>query len=441
MPISNGKYYKEDDPIYLANVSAALNAPVTGQPYVPSTVTGESLTPTVSKDYNPNANFFSTFPPAPEAKPDTLGTTEKSVSDMIKDLMATSGLEAEKTAYQLEQEKAGGLEEFKTKEADYTAQYKQLESEYKNLQIESQKVPYQVEGEFTGRAGVYQQDVMSRARQREITLKSLDVSARANTVSGLLLATQGLLTAAEKRVEKAVNDKYAVREAERKTKLDNLELLSKDPNLSLEQSQRVTNQKNALKKEEEETATKKENSSQIMKWAVEVAGNPSAPKGLADKISDIGMSKNPDMSSAFELYSPYAKEKEEISTATREINGRIILYNSKTGETIKDMGAATATGTEEKTELTKRAIDKVNTYFANWKEEQKKRDPNWDGYVDPADYINIKTEWASVIGDVDDFDKIFSSMLAPQERGRLGVGVAAGVKALRSLLDWENIGG
>lgn len=295
MPISNGKYYNENDPEYIARVTAALNAPVTGQPYVPTpaspVVTPESLAPATPINYvNPNRDMFNpSFPTpvTPVEKVETPKTDE--VSKMIADLTASSGLGGEKTAYQLEQEKGAGLEAMRKTEADYTYQYKQLENEFKNLQIESQKVPYRVEGEFTGRAGVYQQDVMTRARQRDITLKSLDVSARANTVNALLLGQQGLIDSAQKAVDRAVSDKFAVREAERKTKLENLDLLLKDPKIDQETKDKAAAVAAKIKEQGEIDAQKKIDMAAVLTTATNAAANGAK----TDVINRIASAKTP----------------------------------------------------------------------------------------------------------------------------------------------------
>ena len=42
-----------------------------------------------------------------------------------------------------------------------------------------------------------------------------------------------------------------------------------------------------------------------------------------------------------------------------------------------------------------------------------------DGYVDPNVYLDLMSQYAEVVGDVDDFNKVFAPLLSPQERQRL----------------------
>ena len=60
-----------------------------------------------------------------------------------------------------------------------------------------------------------------------------------------------------------------------------------------------------------------------------------------------------------------------------------------------------------------------------------------DGYVNPGVYIRLRSDFAQVIGSASEFDSVFAPMLSPQERARLGLGKAVGVKATEE--DTEDI--
>lgn len=75
--------------------------------------------------------------------------------------------------------------------------------------------------------------------ERDIALRGLALSARAATTSALFNAAQGRLASAERDVEKAVRDKFAGQKAEREALLQNLDLLSRDPALTVEQKNRA----------------------------------------------------------------------------------------------------------------------------------------------------------------------------------------------------------
>lgn len=248
-------------------------------------ISSENLSQTSSPDFKQPEQ---TPTPSPAIIPDTAYAPtqqETDISKMIKDLTSTSGLEGERLAYTAELEKAQGLDALKKAEEDYGYQMKQLEQEYKAI------VP-QVEGEMRGRASIGAISGEAGARQREIAVQSL-------TVSGLLLAAQGRVASAQNAIDRAVNAKFAQREADRKAKIENLDLLLKDPSLTLAQQKRADAKKIALAKEEEADKKKKEDSATAMKWATELANNPL----VANQIANIAMSDNPDLQKAFALYS------------------------------------------------------------------------------------------------------------------------------------------
>ncbi|MBI3980966.1 hypothetical protein HY345_03120 [Candidatus Microgenomates bacterium] len=45
-----------------------------------------------------------------------------------------------------------------------------------------------------------------------------------------------------------------------------------------------------------------------------------------------------------------------------------------------------------------------------------------DGYVNPNEYLRLRNDYVQVIGDVSEFDEVFSPLLSEDERFNLGVG-------------------
>ena len=296
-------------------------------PYT-GTITAESLAPGTNLPYvNPNQPTPS-FPTVPTPTVYEPTPKETDISKLIGELTATTGLAGEKLTYQQQQEQAAGLEAMKKSEADYTYQYKQLEAEFKNLQIKSQKATERLQLEATGRGiTVGGLAPITAAEQRKIALQSLDVSSKANTVAALLLGQQGLISAANDRIKKAVDDKFAVREADRKAKLENLELLSKDPTLTAEQKARADAQTAAIKKQTEADEKKKTDSTKIMEWAVELAKNPV----IAQQLMKMAQEEDPNLETAFALYSANAP-KAEVWSEPYLLGGDYVQKNTKTGE-------------------------------------------------------------------------------------------------------------
>lgn len=273
----------------------------------PPVITGENTQPRVEVPFVEPEEEPILPPPkapkAPEIPPYEATPKETELSDLIKEITETSGLPGEKEAFRIKQEEEAGLETLRTSEADYTAQLTQLEADWKNVESKQQ---LKAIGRGITKAGLAPHTI---AEQRRISI-------RANTVSALLAATQGKITFAQSQVDRAVNAKYAQAEADRQAKIENLELLSKDPTLTVEQQKRANAQVAALNKQAEFEAGKKADTTQIMNWAIELASQPT----VAQQLMEIAQSEDPDLDTAFTLYSKNVPEKElKPLTAIEEV--------------------------------------------------------------------------------------------------------------------------
>jgi hypothetical protein len=249
------------------SINASSLEPVSGLPYV-----------------NPDKSVAS-FPILPVAPADVATPQTDAVSKMIADLTASSGLGADEAAYRVEQEKTAGIADLNKVVQDYTNQYNQLKADYANVEPT-------VINKSIGNMDLHQQSLMTEAEQRKILVKS-------NTVTALLAAAQGNVTFAQSQIDKAVNDKFAVPEAERKAKLANLDLLLKDPKIDEETKTKAAATAAKLKIEADTEAKKKTDTATILGYAKELATNPV----VAQQIANIGLSDNPDLGKAFKLYS------------------------------------------------------------------------------------------------------------------------------------------
>lgn len=93
----------------------------------------------------------------------------------------------------------------------------------------------------------------------------------------------------------------------------------------------------------------------------------------------------------------------------KEVNGG--LYNMDTNSWV--------VASKETTNPTKDSL--VSSAISLARPELEKTKGS-DGYVDPNVYMRLRSDYASAIGSVSDFDNTFASLLSPQERDRLGVG-------------------
>ena len=137
----------------------------TGQ-FAQEAITGEMLTPTPTIDFQtPQFKPTPAFPIVPESKPIEPTSQETEISKAIRRITETADIGAEKEAFSVEEEKRVGLEALKSVEEDYTAQLRQIEADYKNI-------PLKVQEEFTGRAGITQQQLISESEQRRMLMRA-----------------------------------------------------------------------------------------------------------------------------------------------------------------------------------------------------------------------------------------------------------------------------
>src|SRR3990167_1728994 len=297
-----------------AKYKAGGNQPLTteqiiGAPVVPTTINSSSLTSSPSPSFvNPEPAMPGAFPPIEKSviPESTYAPTVKEgeISSLIKDINASSGIEGERLAFTAEQEKVQQLEGLQKAEMDYASQLRQLEADYEN--IEPRMHEDVLNRGITTKAGLAP---ITASEQRKLLMQ-------ANTVSALYAAAQGRVSFAQQQVDRAVNLKFAEREADRKAKIENLNLLLQDPTLTLQQQKRADARKATLDKEAETDVKKKEDSQTIMKWGIELASNPL----VAQQIMNIATSENPDLAKAFEIYSQNKpQEKSKLDTQVVEV--------------------------------------------------------------------------------------------------------------------------
>lgn len=262
---------------------------------------GQSDIPFVSPQQSPTG----AFPPALDFTPTK---EEDEISSLIKGLQDTSSLSADESLFRTQQGQEKGIGGLETAVADYTAQYNQLAADFKSIEP-------QTEAEFRGRGSIGAITGETRARQREVLV-------RANTVQALLAGAQGRLTTALDQVDRAVDTKFKQAKLERDAKIENLNLLLQDPKLTLGQQKRAESQRLALEKEKEEDAKKEANTSTIMNWAVELAKNPL----VAQQLMKEAQKDNPNLETAFALYSANQPSTTSFSTPTKDARGNTIQY-------------------------------------------------------------------------------------------------------------------
>ena len=237
---------------------------------------------------------------------------ETDISKMIKDITGErTALAGESATFRAEEEKRLETEKLAGEEADLFSQLKQQQTEFENLQAEDVRIEERMQQQATGRgitAGGLQP--LTAAELRKNFLIKSEKAAQVNVTAAILAGTQNKLLTAKSLLDSAIKNKFGAREAQLDAETENLKLLLQDPTLTISQTNRANAQ--IAKKEKEKAALdkKKEDSKKILDWAVEARQN-GASALEAQEIANIGLSDNPDLNKAFEIYSKYAKEEEK----------------------------------------------------------------------------------------------------------------------------------
>lgn len=295
-------------------------------------ITSGSLTSVSSPAYKEPETPAITTPKPEDFTPVEATPQEKGISDLIGEITKEQpALAGEKAAFQTEETKRLGLETLKQQEGDLFSQLKMQQAEFENLQLEDTRIKERLQQESIGRGRtVGGLAPLETAELRKNFLIKSEQAARVNVTAAILAGTQNKLLTAQTLIDRAVSNKYGAREADLKAKIDNLELLLKDPTLTVEQTNRANKQLAIQNKKKEDEAKKKADAAKILEWAVAARTN-GATALEAQSIANIGLSESPELQKAFEIYSKFQKPETSTQVIGSAETG-YLQFNSKTGK-------------------------------------------------------------------------------------------------------------
>jgi|CXWL01.1.fsa_nt_gi hypothetical protein len=175
---------------------------------------------------------------------------ESQQSDLITQLQGLTTQTVGEAGFQAEQEKVQGIPELQKTQSDLSARLK-------TLQNEALAIPLQLQQEAIGRG------ITAGGLQPIQTAALRNNAIQALSVSSLLEASRGNLTTAQSLADRATAQKYDPIKAEINAKLSNLEILSKDPTLTLAQKNRADAQKAIQEQRQAEIAKQESDSKEI----------------------------------------------------------------------------------------------------------------------------------------------------------------------------------
>src|ERR1051326_840084 len=234
------------------------------------------------------------IPAVPDPAPLTATPTETQANDLTTRLQDLNNSLIGKSAYQTSQENAAGLPALNKNQQDLTTQLQQLKNE-------SLAIPQQLQLDATGR-GITAGGLapLQTARLRTNAIQALGVSS-------LLDATNGLISSAQQKVDRAVKAQYDPIQEQIDAATKNLNLILNSPQYSLEEKNRAQAQLNAQNAKQKQLDKAKQDSATIQSWAAAALTNGATPL-QAQQILQIGQSDVPDLNAAFKLYAPFAKD-------------------------------------------------------------------------------------------------------------------------------------
>lgn len=313
-------------------IAPVLGGAIMGTPL--DTITRESLTSVSSPEFKqptptltPSISGLDSTPPAPTPTPTPAPATaplpkleptaiEKQASEEIKAIRAGREELAGQEAFRAEREIAAGLPELQKTQQDLSARLKALQNE-------ALAIPLRIEQEMSGRATVGSIQGLSREAVRQNAIQALGVSS-------LLEASRGNITLAQDLVDRAVRAKYGPLEVAQQAKIDNLELLLKDPTLTIEQENRAHARKEIEQARNNEIKEQKKRAEDILKLAADAAATGKATSVQLEEIRKLSQKDEiteEDIVRANEIVAPFLKKedvgKSEFERAFFREHGRL----------------------------------------------------------------------------------------------------------------------
>lgn len=318
-------------------------------PYAPGTAPLSSETMT----NNPAIEPVTTNPPPPPdvsgivtptpttTTPEPVSPFTDQVSKLFDEVTAGNSALAGQTSYRNQQNEAQGVNQLSDTITGLNSQLTGLINESKAIPLQIQQ---QAQGQGVTAGGMAP---IQTAALRNNAIQSLSVSSQIDALGGQLAN-------AMKKVDRALAIKYGDLEEANRIKMQNLELLLKDPRLTIEEKKRAEFQAAKLKKEEQAIADAKAvetaKHDAVLKALNEFQGNPK----LTDTVIAALNAAKSDIEVAMILQHqgilPITTGGFELSPgqARYDANGKLIAerapLKTQTGGTISE-GGATVTGT------------------------------------------------------------------------------------------------
>lgn len=370
-------------------------------PAVTSTVNSSTLAPATPIPYTTPATTpaypvgtLDTTIPTPPAVPTPSETQANSLTDTLKALNASLvGKSADQTAANT----AAGVDTAQKTITDLSAQLS-------GLQNEAKAIPLSLQNDATGRG-------ITAAGLAPIQSAQLrDNAVKALTVSTLLQAAQGNLANAQAQADKVITQKYGPIQEQITAATANLNLILNSPEYSLEEKNRAQTQLDAQNAKQVALDKAKSDAAAVLTTAQNAAANGTD----AITLQKITAAKTPAEALKIAGASGVTTAK---NTQIVSIGGRQKLVDTKTGNTIRDLGPVTQTPTSENTATLGSDLAFALNYLKN--------NPNTDPNTAKQDFLvrhpTASAAWDSYFGVTANGDN-YPKAPPPAKTGLFGLG-------------------
>jgi|SRR3989344_2521506 len=241
----------------------------------------------------------------------TLTETDKQISSFDKQIADLNNQLLGRASYTKEQENLAGIPEQQQAMDD-------LGNRLRDIQRQAVAIPIKLQEEAANR-GITTQLL---GRQQEKLLR--DNAIEALTVSSLIDATQGLLTAAQRKVDRAVAEKYNPILEEIAVKTANAKIIKDSPEASAADRKRAAQVIEAQAAEKSRVEAIKAEQKEVWNIATDVAKNM-AKQGKTDTVLLDRIQKAGSKEEALSLAAPFMGER--ATQSTTEVAGQVSGIN------------------------------------------------------------------------------------------------------------------
>lgn len=358
------------NPAYLPGSVGPGNTPYlapTPTPAVPDTINSGNTTPSAPIPYV-TPQTTPAYPVASLTTP-TLTPTEDSAQDLTKQIEDLNVSMEGKSTDQTAAEASVGLPALNETVTD-------LGSQLDGLKNEAQAIPLQLQQDATGRGiTAASLGVQQTSRLRTNAIAALGVST-------LLSAATGRVATAQAQADKMVSQKYDPIQSQIDAATANLKLIMSSPEYTQEEKAQAQNQLDVQNAKQADLDKAKANDTAVQNTAITAAQNigtfkpTTAYPTVATALNAIAKAADPTSAQLIAQQTGLSAPA-KLDTSVVIANGRKLLVNNQTGETIKDLGADT-TGTQA-------ASMKSDIQDAVTQLQQIIKAKNFKG-IDPGDY-------------------------------------------------------